>query len=216
MAPGVAVAVPHTRLADATCPVCSHQGLDYNAEQIDLPYLGESMETMMRCPACGYRHTDFILVESKDPTRSTLTVSTEADMSVRVVRASSGTIRIPEHGISIEPGTASEAFISNVEGIIVRVEAILMQLRRDAEAHGDAAKRDAIDALMDTFEAARNGAAEPMTLIIEDPLGNSAIVSKAASVVTLSPEEAGHLSMGMPVFDQDAALGQAMQEEEEE
>jgi zinc finger protein len=42
-----------------------------------------------------------------------------------------------------------------------------------------------------------------ITVIIEDPLGNSAIISKKAVATTLSKEEAEKLNTGMIVFDVD-------------
>lgn len=186
-------------LIDATCPACSRPGLEYNAEQVDLPYLGESLETMVRCHGCGYRHTDFILTETRDPTRFTHPITEEADMSVRVVRSSSGTIRIPELGILIEPGLASEAFITNIEGIIVRIEAVLNQLLNDADVEET---REKVRALQSTMAAMRTGAAEPATLIIDDPLGNSAILGERATSEPIAEAEAAKLKVGMFVFDQ--------------
>lgn len=197
-----------THLDSVSCPACHHQGLDYNAENVDLPYLGESLETMLRCNACGYRHTDFVLTEVKDPMRHAFTVRTEADIDVRVVRSSSGTVRIPELGVTIEPGIASDAFITNVEGILVRVEGVLDQLHRDAE---DDEQKQRIEALQATFQAIREGRADPVTLILEDPFGNSAILHDAAVKEPIPAEEAARLKTGTFVMDPD---GNVKQEEE--
>ncbi len=183
---------------DAPCPACGTPGMEYNAENVDLPYLGESLETMVRCKSCGYRHTDFILTETKEPTRHRFEIRLEDDMMVRVVRSSSGTIRIPKLGILIEPGIASDAFITNVEGIIVRVEGILAQLHNDAE---DADTRAKVDELRDVFQAMRTGNAEPAELILEDPFGNSAIIDERAIVERIPAHEAAKLKVGMFVHD---------------
>ncbi len=188
-----------TFIDSAVCPACSNQGMEYNAEQIDLPYMGESLETMIRCPACGYRHTDFVLTETKDPMRVSYTVRTADDMSVRVVRAASGTIRIPELGILIEPGVASEAFISNVEGVLLRVERVLDQLHRDSESDE---QRVRIDEMLAIFGRLREGTADEVTLILEDPFGNSTILHEQAVTEAIPPEEAARLKTGMFVIDQ--------------
>ena len=189
-----------TTIPDAVCPACDHRGLDYNAETIDLPYLGESLETMLRCSECGYRHVDFILTQTKDPMRHRLRVATEADMMVRVVRSASGTIRIPELGIDIEPGAASEAFITNVEGILLRVDQVLGQLHRDAD---DDEMRERVAALQRRILELRLGQAEPVTLVLEDPFGNSAIIGEAAVAEPIPPAEAAALKVGAFVFDQE-------------
>ncbi len=186
------------------------KGLEYNSERVDLPYLGESLETMIRCGACGYRHTDFMLTQTKDPTRHKFSIVQEEDMMVRVVRSASGTIRIPELGILIEPGMASEAFITNVEGILVRIEKVLSQLHHDAD---DDETRSKVEALQQTMLDMRDGKADPATLIIEDPFGNSAILDQATIVEEIPPEEAAKLKVGMVVIDRDQ-LGQEEGEEE--
>lgn len=199
-----------THIADALCPACGNRGLQFNAEQIELPYLGRSLETLLRCEACGYRSADFILTEQKEPTRVSYRVTEEADMSVRVVRSSSGTIRIPELGIDIEPGVASEAFVSNIEGIIVRIERVLDQLHRDAP---DAGQRERVEALQGVFAAMRDGTADPVTVVIEDPLGNSAILAPKAVKEPLPAEEADKLRVGMSIIDPDNVLQRALEEE---
>ncbi|MFA5942879.1 MAG: ZPR1 zinc finger domain-containing protein [Candidatus Thermoplasmatota archaeon] len=192
--------MPHATIEEATCPSCDGKGLEYTTEPVELPFMGTSLEIMLRCERCGYRHTDFVLTEHREPTRYSYVVKTGDDMMVRVVRSSSGTVRIPELGITIEPGAASEAFVSNIEGVMVRVERILTQLMRDAE---DEAMRDRIRDLQDTFAMMRDGKAPPVTLIIEDPFGNSAILGEGAMHEPIPPEQAEQLKVGMLVYDPD-------------
>lgn len=196
--PPLAMVVVRTTLDDALCPACGGRGLEYNAEPVDLPFLGTSLETMLRCQACGYRHTDFVLTDHKAPTRYTYVVRTGDDMTVRVVRSSSGTIRIPELGILIEPGVASEAFVSNIEGILVRVERVLDQLGRDAEDDGTRTK---VMDLQDRLGGLRMGRGGSVTVVLEDPFGNSAILGKGAVSEPIPADEAEALKTGSNVFD---------------
>lgn len=191
-----------TTIEDAVCPACQAKGMEYNAEQIDLPYFGESLETMLRCGVCGYRHVDFVLTQTKDPTRHSYVVRQEDDMMVRVIRSASGTIRIPELGIDIEPGVASDAFITNIEGILNRIDRILNQLRNDA---ADDEMLQKVLALQETLVALRAGTGPEVTLVLEDPFGNSAIAHDDALVETLSPEEAAELQTGHHIIDQPAS-----------
>jgi zinc finger protein len=193
-------------MTEARCPACQNLGMEYNTETIDLPYLGESLETMLRCRECGFRHTDFILTDTKGPLRHSLVVNEEDDIMIRVVRSSSGTVRIPEFGIEIEPGVASDAYITNVEGVIVRIEKVLFQLLQDVETEEEATK---IQDLVEVFARVRGGSADPMTLIIEDPFGNSAILSEKVLVEKLGESEAAKLQVGMHVIDQDGPVTQA-------
>jgi zinc finger protein len=196
--------VPRTTIEEAICPSCDGRGLEYTTEPVDLPYLGKSLQILLRCLVCGYRHHDFVLTEHREPTRYTYTISKAEDMSVRVVRSSSGTVRIPELGISIEPGIASEAFVSNIEGILVRVERILAQLLRDAES---VEIRRKVTDLMETLTAMRDGKADPVTVILEDPFGNSAIIGEGAMHERIPEAEADQLKTGMLVYDSSGDLG---------
>jgi zinc finger protein len=190
--------VARVTIEDAVCPACDARGLEYTTEQVDLPYMGPSLEIMLRCETCGYRHTDFVLTEEHEPTRVTYRVSKADDMMVRVVRSASCTIRIPELGITVEPGVASEAFISNVEGIFVRVERVLDQLLRDED---EPETRKRIEALFETLGMLREGKADPVTVVLEDPMGNSAILGEGARRERISDEDAERLKVGIFVFD---------------
>jgi len=88
-----------------------------------------------------------------------------------VVRSSSATIQIPELGVLITPGPVAEGFISNVEGVLERVEHASRMLLRDPE------KREQAGKFLQRIKEARDGSAK-FTLIIKDPLGNSGIISK--------------------------------------
>lgn len=190
-------------IEETVCPSCGGRGLEYTAEPVPLPFLGESLETMLRCGACGYRHNDFILTTSHEPTRHSYRVTRAEDMSVRVVRSGSGTLRIPELGVCIEPGIASEAFVSNVEGVILRIGRVLDQLLRDAEDEG--ARRRA-ESLAATLEDIRAGRGPPVTLVLEDPFGNSSIPAEGARMEAIPPEEAQRLKSGMTVLDPEGRL----------
>lgn len=186
---------------NARCPACENVGMEYNTETVDLPYLGESLETMLRCRECGYRHTNFILTDTSDPMRHTLVIDEEDDIMIRVVRSASGTVRFPSLGIDIEPGVASDAYITNVEGVLGRIEKVLFQLLRDAESEEEANK---IQDLVELFARVRAGTADPLTMVIEDPYGNSAIIHEKVVKEKLDEEEAARLQTGMAIYDQGA------------
>ena len=114
-------------------------------------------------------------------------------MSVRVIRSTSGTVRVPEWGIDIEPGPASEGYITNVEGIIERIESVVHMAKKWSEQPEEHVKADW---LLRQMEMAREGKAA-FTLVIEDPLGNSAIIGEDVQVTPLKAEEAENLHTGM-------------------
>lgn len=173
------------------CPVC-HCALEMRWHQDNIPYFGDVMEISTVC-TCGYHFADTLILSQKDPTRHTMKVSTADHMCTRVIRSTSGTVRIPEWGLDIEPGPASEGYVSNVEGILDRVERIVRMARKWAEKDEEVQRADE---LLSEIEAARDGKT-CFTLIIEDPLGNSAIVDECVCVEPLTPEEISELNTGM-------------------
>ncbi len=178
--------VRHTVLQQE-CPVCGHRPMNSTIAMLELPMLGEAIETTIICPNCGFKTSDVMITEQNEPVRYTLKVRNPEDVNTRVVRSTSGTIRIPELGISIEPGPASESFISNIEGVLMRVMEVLEGL--DYENPEDVKKR------ISEIDKARNGEME-FTFIIEDPFGNSALLSEKADKEILTEEEARKLKKG--------------------
>ena len=118
----------------ANCPVCS-QMMQFNWETQEIPYFGEAMIIAGVCD-CGFRHSDTILLGQKEPARYVLRVMELDDLDARVIRSSSGTIRVPELGVDIEPGHASESYVSNIEGVLDRIEDIVGFATRSARAAG--------------------------------------------------------------------------------
>jgi zinc finger protein len=168
-------------------------------ESADIPHFGEAMVIAGVCD-CGYRHSDTILLSQKEPVRFTLQISSIEDLDARVIRSSSGTFRIPEIGVDIEPGFASESYISNVEGVLDRIEGVVEFATRSAREAGSQEATEKGEEILENIALAREGRF-PMTLILEDPLGNSAIDCERAIKSPLSEEDAAVLKTGMIIMD---------------
>ena len=180
------------------CPVCSVQ-MQFCWETVDIPHFGEAMVIAGVCD-CGFRHSDTILLTQKEPVRFTLPVTSIEDLDARVIRSSSGTLRIPELSVDIEPGFASESYISNVEGVLDRIEGVVRFATRSArEADSLEAARKG-EEILEKINLARNGQF-PLTVILEDPLGNSVIDSEKAVKSILMDEDVAQLKTGMIIVD---------------
>jgi zinc finger protein len=183
---------------NANCPVCSAE-MQFAWETEEIPYFGEAMLIAGVCD-CGFRHCDTILLTEKEPSRFTLAVVTIEDLDARVIRSSSGTIRIPELGVDIEPGFASESYISNVEGVLDRIEGVVEFATRSAREAGSEESTRNGEGILEKICLARKGQF-PLTFVLEDPLGNSAIVSENAQRSTLTAEEISDLKTGIILLD---------------
>ena len=102
------------------CPMCDSGKLIVTSMLYSVPYFNELAMFTMKCPSCNFSHNDVFSPEERKPTRWTLIVDHPDLLRVRVVRSGSGTVRMLEMGIDIEPGPAAEGYVSNVEGILYR------------------------------------------------------------------------------------------------
>lgn len=180
------------------CPLCNND-LVMSWQRDNIPYFGDIMYISAKCQ-CSFRFADTMILSSKEPMRYEMSVETLEDLDTRVIRSTSGTIRIPEMGIVVEPGTVSESYITNIEGVLQRVQNVLMTASRWVQGDEEkfARSRELLCMLEEVLEGKKK-----ITVIIEDPLGNSAIISKKAIATKLSKEEAERLNTGMVVFDVD-------------
>jgi zinc finger protein len=183
---------------NANCPVCSAQ-MQFCWETTDIPHFGEAMVIAGVCD-CGFRHSDTILLTQKEPVRFTLPVTSIEDLDARVIRSSSGTLRIPELGVDVEPGFASESYISNVEGVLDRIEGVVGFATRSAREAESLEATGKGEEILEKINLARNGRF-PLTLILEDPLGNSVIDYEKAVKSNLTDEDVAHLKTGMIIVD---------------
>ncbi|MCA1813903.1 MAG: ZPR1 zinc finger domain-containing protein [Halobacteriales archaeon] len=182
---------------DARCPACQSMGLMLRTMTQTMPYFGDVLLTTVQCDACGFKHSDTMVMTQRPPARHTLRVAEKQDLEARVVRSHSGTYRIPELGFAAEPGEGSESFVSNVEGVLGRVQEVLVRARL---MFPDVARQARAEELLALLARMVQGE-EPFTLVLEDPFGNSAILSERTQVEALTEAQASELRTGMTILD---------------
>jgi zinc finger protein len=183
----------------SSCPICNAE-ITFDWETKDIPHFGEAMVIAGVCESCGFRLSDTILLNQGEPVRYTITIEEVEDLNARVIRSTSGTIRLPELGIDVEPGPASDAYISNVEGVLQKVKGIVAFATKSARYAGVEENAVRGECILERIERAMEGEG-PLTIVLEDPLGNSAIVSEKAVSTKLTPEECEDLETGMIILD---------------
>lgn len=193
------VTLPAAIPIDSACPACGENSLTLLTVQSEVAHFGRTLETLLRCSMCGFRHNDFMVLDQRAPVRITLKATREDHLFARVIRSNSCTWSIQELGFRAEPTSASEAFVSNVEGLLDRAADVIKTARNFQE---DADKQALCDALLLRCLAMSEGR-EPVTVVLEDPFGNSAIAHDDIEKVDLTAEEASELATGMIVFDKD-------------
>ena len=150
---------------DTPCPVCGAEAFFQNTIELDIPYFGSILSLVFLCKHCKFRQTDVLITDIKTPTRFSFRIDGVEDLSVRVVRSSSGTIRMPELGILVEPGESAESFVTNIEGILVRFEnAVAQAIRFSDDQDAKLTGAEVLARLQRIWQGE-----EPATLIIDDP-----------------------------------------------
>lgn len=163
------------------CPFCNKKTLVLIEEDKDIPYFGKCYMMTMRCDSCNYYKFDIEAAERKDPVKYTFTVKDKKDLNVRVIKGSEATVKIPSLRMSVSPGIASIAYISNIEGVIRRFKRIIEDQRDNAE--DDSVKKSAKNLLKKLWKV--ECGEEELKITIEDPSGNSAIISERAEISRL-------------------------------
>lgn len=162
-------------LGGQPCPICHKKTLTLREEEREVPYFGKVYIFSMSCSDCKYHKADVETIEQKEPCKYTLEVSSEEDLNIRIIKSAQGTVKIP-HITTIESGPASNGYITNVEGLLRRVKHII-EMARDSEEDANIKKK--AKNLLKKLGKVLFGQ-EKIKIIIEDPSGNSAIISDKA------------------------------------
>ncbi|MDP6099384.1 MAG: ZPR1 zinc finger domain-containing protein [Candidatus Thalassarchaeaceae archaeon] len=191
---------------DLPCSTCNTEGsLKMLSLSSEIPYFGEHTQITISCDNCGMRQTDYIPSEERGAIATSLSIENLGHLNARVVRGSSGTVRIPELDLEIAPGNQSTGYVTNVEGVIVRfidiIRMMMRQMTADISAEDDAEDAEARLQLLLQLELAllalNNGEIfGEVSLEILDPRGHSIIGHDDALMRKLSPEEVLELDHG--------------------
>lgn len=151
------------------CPQCG-RNLELSMQTYDIPFFGAVLQSTFLC-SCGYKFVDLYPYEEKEPSRYTLRVTGD-ELTSRVVKSSTCTILVPELGVRVDPGPASEGIITNVEGILRRIEQVVKTAIHWGTPDQKKEGKKILRKMKRIYEDK-----ETVTLILEDPRGFSCIVS---------------------------------------
>lgn len=138
----------------------------------EIPYFGEVLMTFASCDSCHYRTNDILPLENKAaPEKQEQKISSENDLNMRVVKSKNATVTIPEIKLVIKPGPGSEAYITNIEGLLIR---IIHKIKGFKKIHPEQEKE--YEKIIEKLEKMKQ-AKKKFTLIIKDKSGQSAIIN---------------------------------------
>jgi zinc finger protein len=159
-------------LENQTCPFCFKKTLSLTEEEKDISGFGIVYLLSMGCSSCNFSKTDVELFESSKK-KLTFDVESKKDFDIVIIKSSSAKIKIPTIRKSIKPSENSSGCITDVKGLIEEFENILISERDSCE---DKKEKKSIKNTLKKLWKVKLGEI-PLKIIIEDPSGNSVIVS---------------------------------------
>lgn len=153
------------------CPICKKKGATLREEEVEVPLFGKVFVFSISCRECNYHKADLEPAEKREPCKYIFEVSSEEDLNVKIVKSGEATVKIPQV-ITIEPGPASEGYITNVEGLLERIK---KAVETSIDDEDELAKKKAKN-LIKKLNKVLFGK-EKLKIILEDASGNSAIIS---------------------------------------
>ena len=168
-------------LKDQVCPFCQAKKLTMMEDEQDIPFFGKVFVFSMTCGGCGAKKSDVEAATQKEPVKITFETKNEKDMMVRVVKSSEATVRLPQLKMDVTPGVASDGYVTNVEGVLDRFKDVVEHVKNDAEDDDD---KEKAKTLLKKLWKIKLGDIS-VKIVIEDPSGNSAIISERAVIEKL-------------------------------
>lgn len=185
---------PKTMAID--CPNCGKK-----AQMSDLiksiPQFGKTLISSLSCNECGFKFNDVMSAEFHEPKAFTAKIEEPLDLRQKIIRNSSCSIKIPELGIEVEPGPVSEGYISNIEGLLDRIESAAQAAVNGFSPEEE--KKEAMDAL-EMIQKAKQ-AKFPFTVELYDPFGNSGILGKKVHEIKLTQDQVKKLKKNVKILD---------------
>lgn len=174
------------------CPNCGKQAKMIETEE-EVPHFGHILISSLQCDSCQLKLNDVMSVNTRKPMESKVEVRNEKDLETKLVKGSTGTVKIPQLGVIVEPGGAAEGYITNLEGFLDRVvQAAKILADADYKEEEKNARKLANKELR-KLQDAKKGLI-PFTVIVKDPLGNSTLIGNNVEHRFLEKEEIEELS----------------------
>ena len=168
----------YDEITGETCPICGENQLTLFETVREVPFFGMCHIFSMDCLACKYHKGDVEAEADPGKVTYTLLVESEEDMKIRVVKSSNANVKLGSVG-SIEAGETANGYITNVEGLLTRMQKQIESLRDAASSEGDSATAKKCKNALKKLTRVLWGQ-EPMKIVLKDPTGNSAIISDKA------------------------------------
>ena len=150
-------------------------------DEIDIPYFDKVFVFSMKCDSCNFYKSDVEASKVREPCKITFEITSDKDMKVRVVKSSNAHLKIPGLKMDVRPGPAAEGFVTNIEGLLDRFKRVIEHARDSSDDNKE--RKSAKNLLKKLWKVKCGDVA--LKIIIEDPTGNSGIISDKTKIEKL-------------------------------
>lgn len=136
-----------------------------------IPYFREVVIMSFSCPHCGFHNSEIQPASEMQlkGSKYTLKIETAKDLGRQVIKSDYCDCRFPELDIEIPPKRGQ---LSSPEGLLNMIKEDL-EGDQPVRKHVDPELHDKIQAVIDKIQKAIDGEILPLTLVLDDPTGNS-------------------------------------------
>ena len=163
---------------ESLCMNCEEQGTTRLLLTI-IPHFREVVLMAFECPHCGYRNNEIQSATSVQElgAQHRIHISTKEDLSRQVVKSESASVKFEELDFEIPPGT-QKGVLTTVEGLIQKSIEGLSQDQPLRKVLNEELYTQ-IESVIQTLQSYTDNA-QPFTLTLNDPAGNSYIENLSA------------------------------------
>nr|MDO8118909.1 ZPR1 zinc finger domain-containing protein [Candidatus Sigynarchaeota archaeon] len=165
-----------TLFENAVCPCCGNRTLSQKAHLYKEPRSKDELLFFITlCDECAFKKTEIMPLAPSTHVKSNhncISIKDQNDLEIKIYRAPTCSIEIPELEIKLEPGASAEFFITNIEHILLKFkESCQFLLRNDPEPSAKAILERRIRELDECLAVKRE-----FTVVMDDPEGFSYIL----------------------------------------
>ncbi|XP_034238970.1 zinc finger protein ZPR1 [Thrips palmi] len=184
------------------CPRCRAPCMT-NMKVTNIPYFKEVVIMATNCDTCGERTNEVKSGGGIQPQGMKIEVkaSSKEDFSRDVLKSDTCFLSVPELDIEVGPAALGGRF-STVEGILTAMKDQLLDADVMFSDSADLANKKKLEEFHQKFNSILEGK-EPVTLVLDDPAGNSYVQSLTAP----EPDPALTITHYERTFDQNEELG---------
>ncbi|RLE66251.1 MAG: hypothetical protein DRJ38_02260 [Thermoprotei archaeon] len=161
------------------CPYCREKSLEIREVVHQQPYLRKTLIISKNCKKCGFKKTEMLPLNPRKRRIIAFKMIKKEDLYVKILRTSTATIFLPELGAVIDPGIDAPYFITNVEGLLSRIEDALERIRVLEISQESEYEITKLKKIIKKIKEGKHS----LTIIIDDPIGLSDILAPSGKVI---------------------------------